>query len=69
MNTCNFFEWKSTLNLDYLTKNSHFLSLQDAVTLLNKCCFTTIRFFKLAHNADKQEVFMLNMVKTKGFLD
>lgn len=69
MNTCNFFEWKSTLNLDYLTKYTHFLSLQDTITLLYKCRFTTNALFKLAQKADNKQPFMLNTVKRKGFLD
>ena len=69
MNTCNFFEWKSTLNLDYLTKIIRFLSLQKAVTLLYKCRFTTNALFKLVQKADNKQPFMLNMVKRKGFLD
>ena len=69
MNTCNFFGWKSTLNLDYLTKIIRFLSLQKAVTLLNKCRFTTNVLFKLAQKADNKQPFTLNMVKRKGFLD
>ena len=69
MNTCNFFEWKSTLNLDYLTKYTRFLSLQDTITLLYKCRFTTNALFKLVQKADNKQPFMLNMVKAKGFLD
>ena len=56
MNTCNFFEWKSTLNLDYLTKYTHFLSLQDTITLLYKCRFTTNALFKLVQKADNKQV-------------
>lgn len=52
MNTCNFFGWKSSLNLDYLTKNHPFQRLQENATLLYKCRFTTKMLFKLVQKAD-----------------
>lgn len=69
MNTCNFFGWKSSLNLDYLTKNHPFQRLQENATLLYKCRFTTKMLFKLVQKADNTQPITLNIVKVKGFLD
>lgn len=55
MNTCNFFGWKSTLNLDYLTKIKPFLNKEKSATLLYKCRFTTNVLFKLAQKSRQQE--------------
>lgn len=52
MNTSNFFGWKSTLNLDYLTKFNPFRNQEKNVTLLYKCRFTTNVLLKLAQKTD-----------------
>ena len=69
MNTSNFFGWKSTLNLDYLTKISRFRNKEKSVTLLYKCRFTTNVLLNLAQKTDNTQPLVLNIVKIKGFLD